>query len=197
MEKAVENNTEISLIIGENLKRLRLERNLSLGQLSGQSGVSKVMLSQIEKGTSNPSINTIWKIADALQVPYTALLDRNVDHGAVISLSELDVQKLDNGEGTLCCYYHNTQNRNFELFLMTMNPGASHTSEGHDERTDEYLVVIKGSLIITLDDDVRGHGSDVHNLRAGDSISFHSNKTHTYHNPGKAQSKLMIINYYR
>ena len=74
---------------------------------------------------------------------------------------------------------------------MTMNPGASHTSEGHDERTDEYLVVIKGSLIITLDDDVRGHGSDVHNLRAGDSISFHSNKTHTYHNPGKAQSKLM------
>ena len=92
MEKAVENNTEISLIIGENLKRLRLERNLSLGQLSGQSGVSKVMLSQIEKGTSNPSINTIWKIADALQVPYTALLDRNVDHGAVISLSELDVQ---------------------------------------------------------------------------------------------------------
>ena len=190
---------EISLIIGENLKRLRLERNLSLGHLSGQSGVSKVMLSQIEKGTSNPSINTIWKIADALQVPYTALLDRNVDHGAVISLSELAMQKLDNDEGTLCCYYHNTQSRNFELFLMTMNPGASHISEGHSERTDEYIVVIKGSLRITLDadDDVHGRGCDVHNLRTGDSISFHSNKIHTYHNPGKALSKLMIINYYR
>lgn len=193
----MEKNMEISLIIGENLKRLRLERNLSLGQLSGQCGVSKVMLSQIEKGISNPSINTIWKIADSLHVPYTALLDQNVDHGAVISLSDLAVQKLDNGEGTLCCYYHNTQSRNFELFSMTMNPGASHVSEGHDERTDEYLVVIKGNLKLTLDDNARGKESDVHNLKAGDSISFHSNKTHTYHNPAKVQSKLIIINYYR
>lgn len=181
---------EISLIIGENLNRLRLERNLSLGQLSAQCGVSKVMLSQIEKGTSNPSINTIWKIADALQVPYTALLDQNVNHGAVISMADLAVQELDNGEGSLCCYYHNTQNRNFELFSMTMKPGASHVSEGHDERTDEYLIVIDGSLEITLED-------GAHTLKAGDSISFHSNKTHTYRNTGRDDLKLMIINYYR
>ena len=181
---------EISLIIGENLKKLRLERNLSLGQLAGQCGVSKVMLSQIEKGSSNPSINTIWKIADALHVPYTALLDQKIEHGTVISLTDLAVQEFDNGDGSLCCYYHNNQRRNFELFSMTIKPGASHVSDGHDERTDEYLIVTAGSLEITLED-------GVYSLKSGDSISFHSDKSHTYRNPGRGISKLMIINYYR
>ncbi|BDB00642.1 hypothetical protein CBOS2020_07160 [Clostridium botulinum] len=53
-------------IISANLKKLRTDRNLSLGQLSELSGVSKVMLSQIEKEESNPTINTIWKIANGL-----------------------------------------------------------------------------------------------------------------------------------
>ena len=48
-------------IIAVNLKRLRAERGFSLGKLSELSGVSKVMLSQIEKGESNPTINTLWK----------------------------------------------------------------------------------------------------------------------------------------
>ena len=53
-------------IIAVNLKRLRAERGFSLGKLSELSGVSKVMLSQIEKGESNPTINTLWKIAGGL-----------------------------------------------------------------------------------------------------------------------------------
>lgn len=53
----------INTVIAKNLNRLRNERNLSLGQLAELSGVSKVMLSQIEKGDSNPTVNTIWKIA--------------------------------------------------------------------------------------------------------------------------------------
>ncbi|HEK9068094.1 TPA: helix-turn-helix transcriptional regulator, partial [Clostridioides difficile] len=49
----------INTVIAKNLNRLRNERNLSLGQLAELSGVSKVMLSQIEKGDSNPTVNTI------------------------------------------------------------------------------------------------------------------------------------------
>ena len=50
--------------IGANLKQLRTERNLTLGQLSGLAGISKAMLSEMEKGMGNPTINTIWKIAN-------------------------------------------------------------------------------------------------------------------------------------
>ena len=57
---------ELNEIIAENLKRLRTERGLSLGRLAELSGVSKVMLSQVEKGESSPTINT-------LSVSYTHL----------------------------------------------------------------------------------------------------------------------------
>ena len=66
-------------IIAVNSKRLRAERGFSLGKLSELSGVSKVMLSQIEKGESNPTINTLWKIAGGLQVSYTKLIDEQID----------------------------------------------------------------------------------------------------------------------
>lgn len=61
--------------IGANLKQMRTERNLTLGQLSGLAGISKAMLSEMEKGMGNPTINTIWKIANGLKVPYTRLLE--------------------------------------------------------------------------------------------------------------------------
>ena len=54
---------ELGKIIAINLNELRTERNLTLGQLSKISGISKAMLSDIEKGNSNPTINTLWKIA--------------------------------------------------------------------------------------------------------------------------------------
>ena len=54
---------EINTIIGNNLKKIRQEKKLTLDELAGITGVSKGMLSQIEKGTTNPTINTIWKIS--------------------------------------------------------------------------------------------------------------------------------------
>lgn len=181
---------DISRIIGENLKRLRSERNLSLGQLSAMSGVSKMMLSQIERGASNPSINTVWKVADALQLPYTALLERETDGGTVVRPEDLPAQALDADQGLLRCYFHHTRDRNFELFRMTVNPGGSCTSQGHGERTDEYALVAAGALRITLED-------GDHALRAGDAISFHSNRTHTYRNEGTEPLELVIVNFYR
>lgn len=73
-EKKGGSSMNLNEIIAVNLKRLRAERGFSLGKLSELSGVSKVMLSQIEKGESNPTINTLWKIAGGLQVSYTKLV---------------------------------------------------------------------------------------------------------------------------
>ena len=181
---------DISAVIGENLKRIRLERNLSLGQLSAMCGVSKMMLSQIEKNTSNPSVNTVWKIADALELPYTSLLDYNVEGGTIISSDSIPMQPLDGCRGGLRCYYHHTQDRRFELFQMEIFPGETYISQGHGERTDEYSLVISGTLKITLDD-------GDHNLHAGDSISFHSDKMHSYCSIGPDVLHLIILNYYR
>ena len=99
---------EITQVIGANLKRLRTERNLSLGQLAELSDVSKVMLSQIEKGETNPTINTIWKIANGLKIPYTTLLEQPKLGGAAIVKKSGNVQSDENGRYRVYCYYENT-----------------------------------------------------------------------------------------
>ena len=83
---------EIGEIIAYNLKRIREERNLSLGQLADSAGVSKVVLSQIEKGDSNPTINTIWKITGALQLPYTSLLE--LPETDAVHIKKADIHEL-------------------------------------------------------------------------------------------------------
>ena len=93
-------------IIAVNLKRLRAERGFSLGKLSELSGVSKVMLSQIEKGESNPTINTLWKIAGGLQVSYTKLIDEQIDAPLLIRKEESVIAEYDGYRA----YHYNTAN---------------------------------------------------------------------------------------
>ena len=60
--------------LAQNLRIIREDRNLSLDKLADLTGVSKSMLRQIETGQSSPTISTLWKIANGLRVPFTALL---------------------------------------------------------------------------------------------------------------------------
>lgn len=179
----------INLIIAENLKRLRSERNMSLGKLAELSSLSKVMLSQIEKGEANPTINTLWKIAAGLNVPYTLLLEQQKKNTQVIKKADINSQKSIDGQYTIFSYYSNTPTRNFELFQMELNEGCSYTSVGHPEKSEEYIMVLQGELTL-----------QVHNesfiLKADDAITFSAATEHTYFNTGSGKLKTIIINYY-
>ncbi len=72
----------------ENIKRLRKIRNYSFDQLSSMTGVSKGMLAQIEKGSSSPTITTLWKIANGLQVSFTSLAERPAGEPTVVRKHE-------------------------------------------------------------------------------------------------------------
>lgn len=179
----------INLIIAENLKRLRKERNLSLGQLAELSDISKVMLSQIEKGDTNPTINTIWKIANGLKVPYTSLLEQQEHNAYVIKKSDIVAQLTDEGHYRLYCYYPNTPNRNFELFQMELDEGCHYTSVGHSEKSQEYIMVLEGELTLEVN-------NKTFILNANDTISFTASTKHVYFNSGHCTLKTSIINFY-
>ena len=108
-------------IIAVNLKKLRTERNLSLGALASISGISKTMLSDIEKGNSNPTINTVWKIANGLKVPYTKLIDGVDDETTIVQRKETIKQTSENNAYRVYCYYTTTPTRNFELFYCELD----------------------------------------------------------------------------
>lgn len=180
---------EINQTIAVNLKRLRLARNLSLGQLSELCDISKVMLSQIEKGDTNPTINTLWKIANGLKVPYTALLEQQEPSTSVLRKTDVTAQVAENGHYRIYCYYPNTPHRNFELFQLEMDAGCSYTSVGHSEKSQEYIMVIEGELTLTVN-------QAEHVLRESDSISFDASYEHIYFNSGKGVLKAVVTNFY-
>ncbi|HUM84181.1 MAG TPA: XRE family transcriptional regulator [Lachnospiraceae bacterium] len=178
---------EINEVIGANLKWLREKKKLSLGQLSELSGISKVMLSQIEKGTGNPTINTIWKIANGLQVSYSSLLEQHEQTVEIIKKKDIAVQ--DDEGYRIYCYYPTTPNRTFEMYQIEMEPGCCHESIGHSEISQEYIMVADGALTMDIS------GSE-YELRKDDAIVFDASGKHIYYNRANKKNRLFLIIYY-
>lgn len=181
---------DISKVVGENLKRLRTERNYSLGQLAELCEVSKMMLSQIERGETNPTINTLWKIAGGLKVPYTALLEQRAPTAAVLRKESLPVlQNGERGEYRTFCYYKDTPERNFELFQVELDAGCENASVGHPEKSQEYIMVLAGELTLTVQHETYVLGPD-------DAICFSASEPHNYRSSGTEMLRMIVINYY-
>ncbi|MCI8455174.1 MAG: helix-turn-helix domain-containing protein [Lachnospiraceae bacterium] len=180
---------DINLIIRQNLKRLRNERKMSLGQLSEACGVSKVMISQIEKGESNPTVHTLWKIAGGLKVHYTELLDLKTKAENVIRRQDVAVQTEKNGEYTSYCYYSSSQSRAFDLFVVELCPEATFETQGHLAGSKEYLLVSLGQVEVTVE-------GRTHILNPGDSIFFDGGQAHTYKNLGTGTASFLSLIHY-
>lgn len=179
----------LNSIISSNLKRLRGERKLSLSKLSELSGVSKVMLGQIERGESNPTINTIWKISKGLKVPYTYLIDEHISNAILVKKQDTIEQLSENGKYKVYNYFSINNKRNFELFTAALDVKSSYYSEGHGEKSEEYILIASGELILDTED-------KQYILNKGDSIEFDSSKPHRYINNSDSIVEMVVINHY-
>jgi transcriptional regulator with XRE-family HTH domain len=162
-------------------ERLRLERGrrkMSLSALSTSSGVSRSMLSQIESGKTTPTITVLWKIATALEMPFSALLGDDRPPAAVIVRrgGARTVRSADGGVVSRPLFLPSRERR-VELYELTLEPRAEVRSPAHAGGTKELLVVTRGRLRIEV-------GGDAHELAAGDAIEFQADVPHAYVNPG-------------
>lgn len=180
---------ELGKVIAINLKELRTERNLTLGQLSKMSGISKAVLSDIEKGSSNPTVNTIWKIANGLNVPYTRLMESIEKETTIIRKSEPVVQTGETDHYRVYCYFTNTPVRNFELFYVELDAHSSNVTIGHSEKAQEYIYMIQGELVLHTE-------MGDHTLQVGDALVFDSSINHTYMNRQDFLLSFLVINFY-
>lgn len=180
----------LNAIIAANLKRLRQERGLSLSQLAELSEVSKVMLSQIEKAESNPTINMIWKIANGLKVPYTQLIDEHKNDPEHVPRVECQIQNDLEGHYRIFKYYNSTPARNFEMFMIELDPETQQISVGHSELTQEYLLVTEGLIQLNTN-------QQQFILASEDAICFDASYSHTYTNLSNQVSKAVLMIHYR
>lgn len=179
----------VNALLAANVRKLREEKNFTIAQLADQSGVSKSMLAQIERGEANPSVGTIWKIANGLHTSFTSLLAE--EHQAVKVIHKQDVFEIGQEDGLykLFSYVPFDNQHRFELYTVELEPECLHESEAHARGVEEYLVVQAGALEITI----RG---ECYKLVEGDAIQFVSDDRHSYKNVYQQVTKYMTLLYY-
>ena len=133
---------------------------MSLDQAAEQTGVSKSMLAQIEKGTANPSIGVLGKITSGLRIEFQRLIDPpRVDY-ALISPDDLVPTKELLGQYRVWTCFPYEDSREVEVYRIDVEPGGVYTSGGHGEKTREYITVTDGVLTVECHD----HVQEIHKL---------------------------------
>ena len=178
--------TYMSDPIAQNLRTIRKEQSLSLDKLADLTGVSKSMLRQIETGKSSPTIATLWKIANGLYIPLTALLREERTEVVLKGFYE-GTPIIGNAEGhRLLSLESFDPNRSFEIYHMEIDPGASLDSEPHNGIPDEYVFIMQGVLDLTV--------GDAHYVVNQDQfIRFRADRQHTYKNLGDEIAKAIVL----
>lgn len=181
---------DVTSIVSENVKRLREQRKLTLDAAAEATGVSRSMLSQIEKGDVNPTISVLWKIAGGFKVSFGQLIERHQEDIAVIRRG--DIAPLVDDEGRYVNYptFFFGNDRPFEGYQIAIAPGGALAAQPHLPDTEEYVTVFAGALTLTVD-------GKAHSLSVGDSIRFLADVPHRYCNPGDTETQLAMLIYYR
>jgi transcriptional regulator with XRE-family HTH domain len=178
-------------LLGENLKGLRSDRGLSLDAVAKLSGVSKSMLGQIERGDVNPTISTVWRIANGLRVSFTSLVTRPQDDSEVVVRAETDPLVEDGGKVRNYPVFPFDADRGFETYYVEFDADGYLHADAHSPGTQEFLTLHGGQLAVRVAD-------EEHTLGRGDSIRFKADVPHSYHNPGtETVSLTMVIHYPR
>lgn len=166
-------------IIGNKLKDIRTKRNLSLDEVTKLTGVSKAMLGQIERGVSNPTVSTLWKIATGLKVSFSVFIDESEENLTLVDQNNITPLVEESSKMRLYPIFPFDVNRGFEIFTIELDGGTKHISKPHNNGVEEYVIIIEGEIRLVIDE-------KEFNLKKGNSIKFMANKEHQYINDSEA-----------
>ena len=179
----------LNILIGNNLSRMRKERGFSLDQVSQLTGVSKSMLSQIEKGQKTPTVTTLWKIASGLNVSLSMLMDDKKPSVHFVSCNNLNPLIEDDGKYKAFPFLPFNEDTKFEVFKMDLEPGCVHNSNPHTKGVKEYVFVSKGYLQIEVKD-------TTYNIVSGEALVFSGDVCHTYKNDSNEVVTTFVLIFY-
>jgi len=176
--------------IGAALAALREARSLSMDALSRQSGVSKSMLSQIERQRANPTVAVVWRLANALGVPLTQLLGSvEAGDGGVIQTVRgisVPVMRSHDGKCELRVVSPVDLAGRFEWYQLLMQPGGVLASEAHTAGTREHLTVIAGRIEVTS-------GTQLALGNPLDTLRYRADVAHQLRNAGRSRAAAFLI----
>ena len=176
--------------VGDTLAALRQARSLSLDELSRKAGVSKSMLSQIERAQANPTVAVVWRLANALGVPMGELLAGAPRPGApAITLVPVHgTPSLRNPDGSceLRILGPIELAGQFEWYALSLQVGGALESQAHEPGTREHLTALTGAIEVEA-------GDETQRLRHGETARYAADRPHAIRNVGKTPASAWLV----
>lgn len=178
--------------LGKTLQSLRKDQRLTLDKLAEMSGVSKSMLSQIERGQTNPTFATLWNLTNALGVDITHILKNSSDTSQSPALIEHlqdhftpTIQSPD-GKCSLKILSPVSSVAQMEWYDFKLSGGGCLQSAAHAKGTVEHLTCQIGRLDVTA-------GEESFTLTDGETVRYRADLPHTITNPTNENAQAILV----
>ena len=177
--------------LGPRLHAIRKARGLTLDEMSERSGISKSMLSQIERGQANPTFGTLWNITQSLGLELAELVN-----GAAADRQAAAIERLagnltptirsKDGSCVLRILSPGGTAGAMEWYELMLEPGGSLDSEPHGHGAMEHLSCLAGRLRVRS-------GEAEQELQPGDTARYRGDLPHAIENPGKQPARALLV----
>lgn len=180
--------TVVSGNLGKTVQRLRKAYNLSLSELSEQSGVAKSIISAIEKNETNPTLSTIWRLSQALDTTIDRVLAEADEEPFIEKVEKAGIPILtsEDGKCTLAIIGWLRTIDWVQWYDFNAEPGGVLESEGHQRGSVENLSILVGEVEVEVDGQVK-------RAKAGETLRYRADREHIIRNIGKERAHAAMV----
>jgi XRE family transcriptional regulator, regulator of sulfur utilization len=177
-----------SAVLGPTIQRLRKAYNMSLGELSEQSGVAKSIISQIERNETNPTLSTVIKLSRALDTTVDEVLRGETKSNFIEHQTKSGVPMLESQDGLcrLAIAGPLSLVDVFQWYDFHAKPKGVLVSQPHPPGTIEHLYLVKGELEVTT-------GGEVTTVAQGETLRFIADVPHKIVNTGGTEAHAIMM----
>lgn len=179
---------ELTHAVASHVRSLRAQRGLSLSELARMAGLSKATLSALEQGSGNPTVDTVWALSQALNVPVGALMRTTDERQSTRVVRAGEGEELSGSVLNVRLLAQPDRASRIELLAATIIGHDARNSEPHAAGTVEHIIVREGRMTV-------GPIEDPVELHPGDYASFLADRPHLYRADSDSAAALIVIAY--
>lgn len=172
--------------IGEKLKNLRVQKNLTQEELGERTDLSKGYISQLENDVSSPSMETFFDILAVLGVtPEQFFSQKNVNQKIVYSAEEMTFYHDETNGYQIKWLIPESNEKEMEPILLTFEKNGQY-KQFAPSLSETFIYVLTGKVTLQF-------GEDDYTANAGESIYYEASKPHRLQNAANGKSQLLIV----